>query len=341
MNEHPHLAARVTAPRLVSVLLGRPPTVATMSDDELTAYLDDLLDRVREHDEGEPHELPVHAEADLDKLAVALVGISGEWWGAGDAQFCFPIQSMSKAVVYGLAIDSVGMDEVLHHIDVEPSGDAFNRISLEEGSNRPANPMINAGALTAHSLVAGDDAESRFQLIRETLSAMAGRDLTMDEECYRQEMDANHRNLGIAHMVKALSELPDEPHDVVDGYTRQCSLSVSTVELARIAATLANDGIVPGSEDRVLSHEANRQVLSVMLTCGMYDSAGDWVSTVGIPAKSGISGGIFGAAPGRLGLATYSPRLDRHGNSTRGQVAFNHLSTDLDLHALRPRHLDQ
>lgn len=309
--------------------------------EDLTPYLDDLLDRVRDDDSGEPHELPVHAEADLDKFAVALVGISGEWWGAGDAQFHYPIQSMSKAVVYGLAIDSVGMDEVLRYIDVEPSGDSFNRISLDEHSKRPANPMINAGALTAHSLVAGDDAESRFRLIRDALSRMAGRELEMDEMCYRQEMDTNHRNLGIAHMVKALSELPDDPHDVVDGYTRQCALSVSTVELARIGATLANDGVVPGTEDRVLSEEANRHVLSVMLTCGMYDSAGDWVSSVGIPAKSGISGGIIGSAPGRLGLATYSPRLDKHGNSTRGQKAFDRLSTDLDLHALRPRHRDQ
>ncbi|WP_131104857.1 glutaminase A [Ornithinimicrobium sufpigmenti] len=308
--------------------------------EDLTPCLDEILDRVRDDDYGEPHELPVHAEADLDKFAVAVVDIDGRWWGAGDAEFHFPIQSMSKAVVYGLAIDSVGLDEVLRYIDVEPSGDAFNRISLDD-SNRPANPMINAGALTAHSLVEGKDAEHRFARICETLSAMAGRELEMDEECYRQEMASNHRNLGIAHMVKALSELPDEPHDVVDGYTRQCALALSTVELARIGATLANDGIVPGTEERVLSEEATRHVLSVMLTCGMYDSAGDWVSTVGIPAKSGISGGIIGSSPGRSGLATYSPRLDKHGNSARGQAAFYQLSQELDLHALRPRHRDQ
>lgn len=311
-----------------------------MHPDDLTAYLDELLDRVRGDDFGEPHELPVHAEADLEQMAVALVDVHGDVWSAGAADHRFPIQSMSKAVVYGLAIDSVGMDEVLRHIDVEPSGDAFNRISLEDGSNRPANPMINAGALTAHSLVEGPDAEQRFVRIRELLSAMAGRELAVHEECYRQEMAQAHRNLGIAHLVKALSELPDEPHDVVDGYTRQCALEVSTVELARIGATLANDGVVPGTEERVLSARATRHVLSVMLTCGMYDSAGDWVSSVGIPAKSGISGGIIGAVPGRGGIATYSPRLDGHGNSARGIAAFEHMSVDLDLHVLRPRHRD-
>ncbi len=308
--------------------------------DDLTAYLEQLLERVRDHDSGEPHELPVHAEADLERMAVALVDVDGRVWRAGAAEHRFPIQSMSKAVVYGLAIDSVGMEEVLRHIDVEPSGDGFNRISLEDGSNRPANPMINAGALTAHSLVEGPDAAARFVRIRELLSAMAGRELHVHEQCYRQEMDSAHRNLGIAHLVKALSELPDEPHDVVDGYTRQCALEVSTVELARMGATLANDGVLPGTEERVLSSRAARHVLSVMLTCGMYDSAGDWVSSVGIPAKSGISGGIIGAVPGRCGIATYSPRLDRHGNSARGIAAFEHLTVDLDLHVLRPRHRD-
>ncbi|WP_134773321.1 glutaminase A [Ornithinimicrobium flavum] len=311
-----------------------------MTQRDVTAILQDVLDRVRDDDAGEPHELPVHATADLDRLAVAVVDNGGETFSAGDAEHRFPIQSMSKALVYGLAVDDVGMDEVLRHIDVEPSGDAFNRISLDPGSRRPDNPMINAGALVAHSLVRGPDAEQRYARIHELLSTMAGRELELDEECYRQEMENADRNLGIAHMVRALAELPDEPHDVVDGYSRQCSIAVSTIDLARIAGTLANDGLVPGTETRALSHVAARHVLSVMLTCGMYDSAGDWVSTVGIPAKSGISGGIIGASPGRGGIAAYSPRLDEHGNSVRGARIFEELSTELDLHVLRPRHRD-
>lgn len=303
---------------------------------DVTASLDGVLDDVRGRDSGEPNELPVHAQADLGLLGVAVVDVDGQTWSAGDADVLFPMQSMSKAVVYGLAIDHVGLDEVLRHVDVEPSGDAFNRISLDPESNRPDNPMINAGALVAHSLVEGSSAQRRYERIRAVLSAMAGRELTMDEDCYDQEMEGADRNLGIAHMVKALSVLPDHPHDVVDGYSRQCSITASTVELARMGATLANDGVVPGTDERVLSRVAARQVLSVMLTCGMYDSAGDWVSTIGIPAKSGISGGILGAVPGRGGIATYSPRLDDHGNSTRGILAFEHLSADLHLHVLRP-----
>lgn len=308
-----------------------------MPTEDITAYLTELLESVRGLDRGAPHDLPVHAKADPDLLAVAVVDVDGQVWSAGDAERLFPIQSMSKPAVYGLAIEDVGLDEVLRHVDVEPSGDAFNRISLDEESNLPDNPMINAGALVAHSLVHGPHADNRFGRIRELHSRMAGRELAMDQDCYDQEMERGDRNLGIAHMVKALSVLPDDPHDVVDGYSRQCALEVSTVELARIGATLAGGGVVPGTGERVLSREAIQQVLSVMLTCGMYDSAGDWVSTVGIPAKSGISGGIFGAVPGRCGIATYSPRLDAHGTSVRGELAFRRLSLDLGLHVLRPR----
>ncbi|AXH95216.1 glutaminase A [Ornithinimicrobium avium] len=308
-----------------------------MPTQDVTAYLSELLESVRDLDRGAPHDLPVHAEADPDLLAVAIVDVDGQVWSAGDTEQLFPIQSMSKPAVYGQAIEDVGLAEVLRHVDVEPSGDAFNRISLDEESNRPDNPMINAGALVAHSLVRGPHADDRFERIRQLHSRMAGRDLAMDQDCYAQEMERGDRNLGIAHMVRALSVLPDDPHDVVDGYSRQCALEVSTVELARIGATLATGGLVPGSDERALHLKATQQVLSVMLTCGMYDSAGDWVSTVGIPAKSGISGGIFGAVPGRCGIATYSPRLDGHGTSVRGELAFRQLSADLGLHVLRPR----
>jgi len=306
-----------------------------MSSPDLTSYLEDVLASVRDVEEGEPHDLPVHAQADTSRTAVALVDLDGTVHAAGDADHRFPIQSMSKALVYGLAIESLGVEEVHRHIDVEPSGDAFNRISLDDGSNRPANPMINAGAITAHSLVPGPDAPQRFERIRDLLSTMAGRRLEINEDCYSQEIGGAHRNLGIAHMVQALSELPDDPHDVVDGYTRQCALEVSTIELARIGATLAGGGVLPGTGERVLREDACRQVMSVMLTCGMYDSAGDWVSTVGIPAKSGISGGILGAVPRRCGVATYSPRLDAHGNPVRGILVLERLSPDLDLHLMR------
>lgn len=306
-----------------------------MDTPELQALLDRIVERVREVDDGEPDELPVHREADLSLTALALVDSDDQRVGAGDADVPFPVQSMSKAFAYGLAIDTVGLEEVFEHVDVEPSGDAFNRISLEAG-DRPDNPMINAGALTVHALLPGDSGEERFRALHDLLSRMAGRDLAVNEDLVEQELAGAHRNLGIAHLLKALDVLPGDPHDVVEGYTRQCAIEATTVEFARMAATLAHDGLVPGTDERVLSPLAARQVLSVMMTCGMYDDAGEWVTDVGLPGKSGIAGGIIAAVPGRCGIAAYSPRLDRHGSSVRGILALEELSGELDLHLLRP-----
>lgn len=272
---------------------------------------------------------------DPELTALALVDGDDVQVFAGDAGVAFPIQSMSKAFAYGLAIDNVGLDEVFRHVDVEPSGDAFNRISLTEG-DRPDNPMINAGALTVHSLLLGGNSRERFDGVHELLSRMAGRELAVNEELVEQELASADRNLGIAHLLKALGVLSGDPHDVVEGYTRQCAVEATTVEYARMAATLAHDGVVPGSGERVLSELAARQVLSVMMTCGMYDDAGEWVTSVGLPGKSGISGGIIAAVPGRCGIAAYSPRLDKHGSSVRGIRALELLSGGLGLHLLRP-----
>lgn len=304
-----------------------------------TADLQDLMDRivdsVREVDDGEPHELPVHRDADLELTALALVDSEDDRMSSGDADVAFPVQSMSKAFAYGLAIDSVGLDTVFDHVDVEPSGDAFNRISLTAG-DRPDNPMINAGALTVHALLPGSTGDERFRALHDLLSRMAGRELTVNEDLVGQELADADRNLGIAHLLKALGVLTGDPHDVVEGYTRQCAIEATTVEFARMAATLAHDGRVPGSEEQVLSPLAARQVLSVMMTCGMYDDAGEWVTSVGLPGKSGIAGGIIAAVPGRCGIAAYSPRLDTHGSSVRGILALEKLSSELSLHLLRP-----
>ncbi|TRY16703.1 glutaminase A [Tessaracoccus rhinocerotis] len=306
-----------------------------MDSHALGQRLDRIVKQVRELDDGDRHPIEVNRGVDPELTALALVDVGGEQVSAGDADFAFPIQSMSKAFAYGLAIDTVGLDEVFRHVDVEPSGDAFNRISLAEG-DRPDNPMINAGALTVHALLPGGNCTERFQAVHELLSHMAGRELSVNEELFEEELASADRNLGIAHLLKALGVLDADPHDVVEGYTRQCAIEATTVDFARMAATLAHDGVVPGTDERSLTSRAARQVLSVMMTCGMYDDAGEWVTAVGLPGKSGISGGIIAAVPGTCGIAAYSPRLDQHGSSVRGIRALELLSGGLGLHLLRP-----
>ena len=248
----------------------------------------------------------------------------------------FTIQSISKPFVYALALADRGYDDVLAKVGVEPSGEPFNELSLEDDSGKPLNPMINAGAITTHSLVGppGATQGERMERVISGLSAFAGRRLSVNERVYESELEHAHRNYAIAHMLRGHGILTGDPTVAVQGYTRQCSLMVTVKDLALMAATLANYGVHPVTGEQVVPKDVVRQVLSVMFTCGMYNAAGDWATQVGVPAKSGVGGGIIGAVPGQLGVATFSPRLDGHGNSVRGVELFEQFSDDMGMHVM-------
>jgi glutaminase len=296
-------------------------------------YLELLMESVGA-DAGEVASyIPELANADPDRLAVAMATLDGEVYAAGETDAEFTIQSISKPFTYALAIADQGLGTVLEHIDVEPSGDAFNEISLDPDTGRPRNPMINAGAIAAHALVHGDDADARVERIVDFYSRFAGRRLSIAEDVFASELSAADRNMALAYMLRTVGTLDCDPADTVRGYTRQCSVSVTVGDLARMASVLAAGGRTPDG-DHVLEPAVNRQVLSVMATCGMYNSAGDWLTTVGIPAKSGVAGGLMGVLPGQVGIAVFSPRLDAHGNSTRGVRMFERMNHDLGLHLM-------
>ncbi|KAK0641894.1 beta-lactamase/transpeptidase-like protein [Cercophora newfieldiana] len=300
-------------------------------------YLKQVLEQVRPNDDGAPADyIETLANADTSKLAVALAMVDGQVYSSGDDSVEFSIQSISKAFVYAIAIEDAGLDAVLAKIGVEPSGDAFNKLSLERGSNRPMNPMINAGAITAHSLVVAPNAtaEQRTERILDVLSRLAGRQLSVDEEVYEAELRDADRNMGIGYMLKAAGIIKCDPREAVKGYIRQCAINVNVRDLAMMSATLCNAGVHPLTNESIIPQASVRQVLSVMTTCGMYDAAGAWVSRIGIPAKSGVAGGIIGALPGQVGLATFSPRLDARGNSVRGVAICERLSSDMGLHMM-------
>ncbi|GAB2456232.1 glutaminase [Streptomyces incanus] len=300
-------------------------------------YLAEVLGNVESDTSGElAGYIPELAAADPERLGAAFAMIGGEVYGAGDIDIEFTIQSISKPFAYALALSDRGFDSVLAKVGVEPSGEAFNEISLESDTGRPLNPMINAGAITVHSLTGAEDLNpaERVERVLHGLSAFAGRRLRMDEAVCASEMENAHRNLAIAHMLRSHDVLTEDPRPIVDGYTRQCSVLVTTRDLAMMAATLANRGINPLSGEQVVPEAVARQVLSVMFSCGMYDAAGDWATQVGIPAKSGVAGGLIGALPGQIGIATFSPRLDRHGNSVRGVSLFERFSSDMGLHVM-------
>ena len=303
----------------------------------IPSYLDEVLQSVAADRTGVlANYIPELAEVDPERLGASIAMVDGELYASGDTDSLFTIQSISKPFVYALALADRGFEKVLDKVGGEPSGEPFNEISLEDSSGRPLNPMINAGAITTHSLVGTEtmNPAERMERVISGLSAFAGRSLDVDEAVYSSEIEHAHRNLAIAHMLRSHDILTENPTGVVEGYTRQCSLLVTVQDLAMMAATLANYGIQPVTGEQVVPKTVVRQVLSVMFTCGMYNAAGDWATQVGIPAKSGVGGGIIGAVPGQLGLATFSPRLDVHGNSVRGVSLFERFSSDMGMHVM-------
>ncbi len=279
--------------------------------------------------------IPELAKADPNAFGICVATTDGHVYEAGDSRAPFTIQSISKPFAYGLALEDRGRKVVLRKVGVEPTGEAFNSIRLSPESGRPLNPMLNAGAIAATSLVAGHSSEDRLHRLLATLSLHAGRPLELDLAVYRSERDSGHRNRAIAHLLRNFSIVSEDPEDPLDLYFRQCSISVSCRDLSLMAATLANGGVNPTSHERAIREDLVPSVLSVMTTCGMYDYAGEWVYEVGIPAKSGVAGGVLAVLPGQLGIGVFSPPLDERGNSVRGVAVCRDLSREFELHFLR------
>lgn len=298
-------------------------------------YLDRICEEHAGCTEGElASYIPELADVDPEGFGMSLSSADGHVYQSGDAAIEFTIQSISKPLTYALALDLLGEDAVDAKIGVEPSGEAFNEISVDSSTKTPKNPMINAGAIAAVSLIPGGDADERFARIRDFYSACAGRPLHLDEQVYRSEKATGSRNRAIAYMLESFGVLDGDPDEALDVYFRQCSLLVTSTDLARIGATLARGGVNPMTGRRVTDNLVAQRTLSVMVTCGMYDAAGDWVTGVGLPAKSGVGGGIMAVLPGQLGIGVYSPRLDAKGNSVRGVRVCRSLSRQLGLHFL-------
>lgn len=278
--------------------------------------------------------IPELGDVDPDRFGICLTTADGHVYEYGDTTQSFTIQSMSKPLTYALALMDNGTADVDEMIGIEPSGEAFNEISLDPVTERARNPMINAGAIAASSLVRGSDVAEQFDRVLDFYSRAAGSPLGFSEAVYESEAKTGHRNRAIAHMLRSVDALRGSPDEALDLYFRQCSIELSCRDLSMIAATLANSGTNPISGETVLDGGRLRRVLSVMATCGMYDAAGDWLTTVGMPAKSGVGGGIFAVLPGQLGIGVYSPRLDQFGHTSRGVQACRMLSEIFELHFL-------
>ena len=301
---------------------------------ELQNLIDGLHLKYRGLDEGDVATyIPELSKADPQHFGICLITADGRAFAAGDYGCPFTIQSVSKPFTFGMAIELLGREKVFQHVGIEPSGDAFNAIELQTGTNRPFNPMINAGAITVTALLHFLYGDAAFDRLLERFSLAAGRQLAVDQAVYESERRTGHRNRAIAHLLLNFGMIPDQAEAALDIYFRQCAILVTCRDLAMMAATLGNLGTNPLTGRPVFDVPTIKDVLSIMFTCGMYDYSGQWAYRVGVPAKSGVSGGVMVVVNRQMGIATYSPRLDAHGNSRRGIEACVELASELGLHA--------
>jgi glutaminase len=277
--------------------------------------------------------IPELKKADPTHFGIALATIDGHVYATGDSDVEFTIQSISKPFVFALALDRLGAERVNAAIGVEPSGEAFNSIRLTT-DNRPFNPMVNAGAIACSGLIHSVKSDRAFECIHDALNGFAGRKLGVDEAVFASERVTGDRNRAIGYMLRNYDVITSDVDEVLEAYFRQCSILLTARDLAVMAATLANRGMNPLTGEQVVSPYAVARTLSVMTSSGMYDYAGEWIYRVGIPAKSGVGGGIIAALPGQFGLGTFSPPLDAHGNSVRGIRVCELLSSHFELHML-------
>lgn len=298
-------------------------------------FLKDIYAKYRLDLSGEISQaFPALSEVDPDSFAITAINTKGEIFSIGDDKQEFTIQSISKAFSFALALEQHGPLFVETKVGMEPTGEDYDSIIKFDDNNRPFNPMVNSGAIVMSGLISEREEKTREEELLRYFSRFAGRDLRVDEKVYKSERDNGHKNWAIAHLLRHFNVLAKDFRENLDLYFKQCSILVNTLDLALMGATLANGGVNPKTNEQLLSSLHLRHVLSILFTCGMYNYSGEWAFDVGLPAKSGISGGILLVVPGVMGMGIYSPRLDRRGNSVRGIKVSEELSDKFRLHVL-------
>lgn len=310
------------------------------STESVTALVAEAHERFKTNADGLNSQVyPALAQVPSQLFGICVVGTTGNVFAAGDSDHEFAIMSVSKPFVMALVCELLGPEQVREKIGVNATGRAFNSVEgVERGDDGRTNPMVNSGAIATTSLVPGATLADKWRFIHDGLSRFAGRTLPLNEEVYASASQTNYRNQSLARMLQSYGRVYIDPADAVDLYTKQCSLNVSAKDLAVMGATLADGGVNPLTKERVVDPMVCHYALAVMTTAGLYETSGDWLYDIGLPGKSGIGGGIVTVSPGKGGLGTFAPRLDKAGNSVKGQLVAKFLSQRLgmDLFVSKP-----
>jgi len=318
--------------RLLLITLACATLVAAMSTpEEIQTAMNAAYAKYKTLNEGKNADyIPALAKVDSNLFGIALVTVDGKPYSAGDVKSEVSIQSISKVFTLANVIRESGAAAVRDTIGVDSTGQVFNSIqAIEQHKGKEMNPFVNPGAIATTSMVKGANADEIWGKIIRTYSDFAGRNLSVNEEVYKSEADTNQRNQAIAALMYAYGRIKDNPERATDIYTKQCSVNVNARDLATMAATLANGGTNPVTGKQLLTPEQVASVLAVMSTAGLYDDSGQWLFATGLPAKSGVGGGLIAVSPGKFGIAAISPPLDAAGNSVRAQKAITDISNAL------------
>ncbi len=309
--------------------------------EEVVRLVNEAHERYKSNADGRNSQVyPALAEVPRELFGVCVVGTNGEVYAVGDAEHEFSIMSVSKPFVFALVCQAIGADQARQKLGANATGLPFDSLSaVERSRDGRTNPMVNAGAIAATSLIPGATADAKWQFIYDGLSQFVGRPLLLNEEVYASATATNFRNQSIARLLQSFERIYFDPAQATDLYTRQCALNVSARDLAVMGATLADGGVNPITKARVVDPTVCHFVLAVMTTAGLYETSGDWLYDVGLPGKSGIGGGIVTVSPGKGGLGTFAPPLDAAGNSVKGQLVAKYLAQRLgmDLFVSKPQ----
>ena len=303
-----------------------------ISKQELRSLIYETFERYKNDTGGKNADyIPFLARIDSSLFGIAVCLPDGETIAVGDCDYAFGIESVSKVMTAILVLKQYGADTLLHMIGADATGMPFNSImAILLEKNHPSTPLVNAGAISAVSMVQPvGNSEHKWQAIKENIEELCGSQCNVIEELYRSESVSNHNNRSIAWLLKSYNRIYDDPTLSLDLYTRQCSLGVNTRQLAVCGATIANNGVNPVTGKRVFNAAHSPRVVALLSAVGFYEHTGDWMFTSGLPAKSGVGGGIMGVMPGGFGIAAFSPPLDESGNSVKAQKALLYIMNRL------------
>jgi glutaminase len=314
-----------------SMVAPRQATIKSAVDEAYARFRSDTSGKNADY-------IPYLAQVDSKLFGISAVATDNQSYSVGDTTYSFSIQSISKVFTLALALEELGPEKVFERIGCEPTGRPFNSVdAVVDMPTHTGNPLVNAGAIATTSLISGSNAEDKWKKILAFYSKAAGEKLSLIDAVYKSEAATNQGNRALAALLLKYQRIYSDPVEAVDIYTKACSVGVNVKQLAQMGATLANNGVNPVTGERVIKADNVPYILATMTMAGLYDGSGGWAWHVGLPAKSGVGGGILSVAPGKGGIAAFAPRLDEAGNSVKAQKVITYVADKLDMNVFSPR----